>query len=45
MHGDVVFNANPSGAGDVNPWFDGNHVPGNQDMLLSASDARIFVYF
>src|SRR5579864_3264389 len=45
VHGDVVFNANPSNAGHVNSRFDGNHVSRNQDVLLSARHAWIFVHF
>src|SRR6266481_2901256 len=45
MHRDVVFNTNSSNARHVNAWFDGNHVPWNQDVLLSPRHPRIFVHF
>jgi len=45
MHRDVVFNANSSDARNVNPWFYCNHVPWNQDVLLSARHAGVFVHF
>lgn len=45
MHRDVVFNANSSDARHVNAWFYCNHVPWNQDVLLSARHPGVFVHF
>jgi hypothetical protein len=45
VHRDVVFNANASDARYVNSWFDRNHVPWNQDVLLSTRHPWIFVHF
>lgn len=45
MNGNIVFNANASDAGHVNARFYGNHVSGNQDILLTASHPGLFVHF
>jgi len=45
MYRHVVFNANASDARHVNSWFDRNHVPWNQDVLLSTRHPWIFVHF
>src|SRR5260370_9194595 len=44
MHRHIVFNANSSDARHVNPGFDRNHIPCNQEVFLSTRHPGVFMH-